>query len=140
MSAYSVNPNAAQVWDKMFRCAITRWDDGKSTIVAWTEGKTPEDAVNIGAAIVLALNNAVADEPKKKPKKGLLSGLTDQDLIALVVGILDPMCMRVYKDGDCMPRGHEGDTAENVNKIQGFRKRTATNKASAVLKTLGLIK
>lgn len=51
---------------------------------------------------------------------------------------IDGLAFHVYKEGECLPRGHEMDSVEKVNEVQGFRQRSAISKARIALKSLGL--
>lgn len=51
-----------------------------------------------------------------------------------IVAILDPLCTRRYKEGDCFPRGKETMAVERVNQEQDFRERSARNKARIIIR------
>lgn len=55
-----------------------------------------------------------------------------------VARALDPLAFREYKEGECLPRGHETDTVERVNEMQEWRRRAANGRARKALAALGL--
>jgi hypothetical protein len=51
---------------------------------------------------------------------------------------LDPLAFHTYKEGECLPRGHEMDGIEKVNEVQGFRRCAAIGRASKVFASIGI--
>lgn len=76
---------------------------------------------------------------KHRDMRAFLS-LSEQEQLDLVAITIDPTCLRVFKDGDVLPRGAECSTAEKENEIQAFRKRAAYNKAATILRVIGVLK
>lgn len=69
-------------------------------------------------------------------KKPAFFKLSVEEQIALLAITIDPVCMQTFKAGDVLPRGHEMHGHEKMNEIQGFRRRTAENKARTILKVI----
>lgn len=59
--------------------------------------------------------------------------INDEELITHIIKVIDPLCLIRYKEGDVLPRGHECDTANHMNEIQGFRERAARAKAARIV-------
>lgn len=57
----------------------------------------------------------------------------EKDLEVQIVNIIDPLCIKRYKFGECLPRGQETSTINKVNEIQGFRERSARAKARRII-------
>ena len=51
----------------------------------------------------------------------------------------DGLAFRIYKEGDCLPRGHEMDDVAKVNEVQVWRQRSALSNARKALRSLGIL-